>query len=83
MEVYSWAWIPLVSFLFIGAFMALNLVVAMICDSMTALEEGNIDLDKLSSEEYTLYVLEWISKQLQVLNSIMLSLFQVSQYSSY
>ena len=82
MEVYTWAWLPLLFFLFVGAFMALNLVVAMICDSMTALEE-EIDIENLSEEEYSIFVVEWLSSQLQLLNTVMLSLFQVRLFTSF
>lgn len=79
MEKYSWAWFPLVSFTLVGSFLALNLCVAMICDSLTALEDNDdaFEVDKLSAEEYSMYVLGWLSNQLKQLNSILVSLFEV------
>jgi len=75
-EVYPWAWVPLVFFAFVGSFFALNLVVAMICDSMSALEgKDEIDFEK---EDFHMVIVSRLRSQLFILNNALIDLFQVS-----
>lgn len=39
MEVYSWAWLPFISFVIITGFVVVNLIIAVICDAIAALRE--------------------------------------------
>jgi len=34
MDIYWWAWIPLLSFIIISGFIVVNLIIAVICESM-------------------------------------------------
>ena len=43
MQVYSWAWIPFVSFVLISSFIVINLVIAVICDAVGETQKTEID----------------------------------------
>lgn len=39
MTVYSWAWAPFIAFVIITGFVVVNLIIAVICDAVSALED--------------------------------------------
>jgi 5-bromo-4-chloroindolyl phosphate hydrolysis protein len=43
MAVYSWAWIPIVSFILLSAFIVVNLVIAVICDAISEYQRKDIE----------------------------------------
>lgn len=63
MDVYSWAWLPFISFVIITGFVVVNLIIAVICDAISALRddekaklhgtyEGSEEEDGGSSNDY-------------------------------
>lgn len=58
MAVYSWAWIPFISFVIITGFIVVNLIIAVICDAISALNdvekaklEGQFDTHKSDPDD--------------------------------
>lgn len=45
MKIYSWAWLPFVCFVMITSFIVFNLIIAVICDAVAVLHEGEEDGD--------------------------------------
>jgi len=43
MKFKSWAWVPFVAFIIISGFTVINLVIAVICDSISDLHEEDLD----------------------------------------
>lgn len=41
MQVYSWAWIPMMTFVLISSFIVINLVIAVICDAVAKLHSND------------------------------------------
>ena len=39
MAVYAWAWLPFIAFVIITGFVVVNLIIAVICDAVSALED--------------------------------------------
>ena len=39
MDVHSWAWLPFITFVVITGFVVVNLIIAVICDAISALRE--------------------------------------------
>ena len=39
MAVYSWAWLPFIAFVIITGFIVVNLIIAVICDAISALND--------------------------------------------
>ena len=39
MRVYSWAWLPFIAFVIITGFIVVNLIIAVICDAISALND--------------------------------------------
>eukprot|EP00527_Entomoneis_sp_CCMP2396_P003746 CAMPEP_0198141178 /NCGR_PEP_ID=MMETSP1443-20131203/4217_1 /TAXON_ID=186043 /ORGANISM="Entomoneis sp., Strain CCMP2396" /LENGTH=401 /DNA_ID=CAMNT_0043803829 /DNA_START=68 /DNA_END=1273 /DNA_ORIENTATION=+ len=39
MKVYAWAWLPFIAFVIITGFVVVNLIIAVICDAVSALED--------------------------------------------
>ena len=39
MAVYAWAWLPFITFVIITGFVVVNLIIAVICDAVSALED--------------------------------------------
>lgn len=39
MDVYSWAWLPFIAFVIITGFVVVNLIIAVICDAISALRD--------------------------------------------
>ena len=51
MVIYPWAWLPFVSFVLASSFIIVNLIIAVICDAISALEvEDKAKLHGLSRE---------------------------------
>jgi len=51
---HSWAWLPVISFIFISSFIMLNLVIAVLCDSLaqeSENEDGEEDTEEDSEED--------------------------------
>jgi hypothetical protein len=40
-NVYSWAWFPFISFVIISGFIVVNLIIAVICDAISALHKDD------------------------------------------
>lgn len=58
MAVYSWAWMPFIAFVIITGFIVVNLIIAVICDAISALNddekaklEGGYDAKDHETEE--------------------------------
>jgi hypothetical protein len=43
MAVYPWAWIPIISFILLSAFVVVNLVIAVICDAISDYQHKEIE----------------------------------------
>mmetsp|Transcript_781 Transcript_781/g.1226 ORF Transcript_781/g.1226 Transcript_781/m.1226 type:complete len:562 (+) Transcript_781:2-1687(+) len=43
MAVYAWAWMPFTAYVVISAFVIFNLIIAVICDAVAALDDDNQD----------------------------------------
>jgi len=43
MAVYPWAWIPIISFILLSAFIVVNLVIAVICDAISEYQHKDIE----------------------------------------
>lgn len=39
MKVYPWAWLPFITFVILTSFVVVNLIIAVICDSIAALRD--------------------------------------------
>ena len=58
MDVYSWAWLPFITFVIITGFVVVNLIIAVICDAISALHDdekaklhGTFEDEEGSSEQ--------------------------------
>jgi voltage-gated sodium channel len=51
MKVYPWAWLPFVVFIIITSFVVVNLIIAVICDAISALHDD--DKAKLHGQQTT------------------------------
>lgn len=58
MAVYQWAWLPFISFVIITGFIVVNLIIAVICDAISALNddekaklEGQFDTKKETEDD--------------------------------
>jgi len=74
MAVYSWAWLPFIVFVIITGFVVVNLIIAVICDAISALHEdekaklhGQYEEDAHHSEEEHPALKEDVRDQLNML----------------
>ena len=65
MAVYSWAWLPFITFVVISSFIIINLVIAVICDAVAELQRNELEAqvkrinsDMAEKEEISLIKLE-------------------------
>eukprot|EP00980_Cylindrotheca_fusiformis_P030255 scaffold24612_cov132-Cylindrotheca_fusiformis.AAC.4 len=91
MDVYSWAWVPIVSYVIISGFVVVNLIIAVICDAISALNsddkaklEGNYEEDSdLDSNSQGLEIraqLDSLEQQLEDLTRIQARAFHTLSY---
>ena len=87
---YSWAWLPLILFVIISGFIVVNLIVAVICDAIGALDEkekakfhGHANGNNSDSEMTNLKLrdqLEMIEDQIGDLTRVQARTFHTLQY---
>jgi hypothetical protein len=91
MAVYSWAWIPIVAYVIISGFVVVNLIIAVICDAISALGsdekaklEGNYDEDSdLDSTSQALEIrsqMDSLEQQLEDLTRMQARTFHTLSY---
>jgi len=51
MAIYSWAWVPLIAYVVLTAFVVINLIIAVICDAISALNEEQEEKEGKALEE--------------------------------
>jgi hypothetical protein len=93
MDVYSWAWIPIITYVIISGFVVVNLIIAVICDAISALGsdekaklEGNYqensDLDSNSEAPEIRIQLDSLEEQVEDLRRIQERTFHSLSYLS-
>lgn len=91
MAVYSWAWIPIIAYVIVSGFVVVNLIIAVICDAISALGEedkaklqGNFDDDTESEDNSQVLEirsqLDSLEEQLEDLTRIQARTFHTLQY---
>ena len=92
--VYKWAWLPFIAFVIISGFIVVNLIIAVICDAISALHaddkakiQGNFhedrqnDTDEDSYEELEIREqLDGLEEQMEELTRIQAKAFHTLQY---
>jgi hypothetical protein len=88
--VYKWAWAPFISFVIISGFIVVNLIIAVICDAISALHKddkakfgGNYDDDTDESGSQQLEIreqLDCLEEQMEELTRIQARTFHTLQY---
>jgi hypothetical protein len=91
MVIHSWAWIPIVAYVIVSGFVVVNLIIAVICDAISALGSddkaklgGNYDEDSdLDSNSQGLEIrsqLDTLEQQLEDLTRIQTRAFHTLSY---
>ncbi|KAL3942326.1 MAG: hypothetical protein SGBAC_003460 [Bacillariaceae sp.] len=91
MDVHYWAWIPIVAYVIVSGFVVVNLIIAVICDAISALNsddkkmlEGNYEEDSdLDSNSQGLEIraqLDSLEQQMEDLTRIQSRSFHALQY---
>jgi hypothetical protein len=90
--VFTWAWVPFIAFVIISGFIVVNLIIAVICDAISALHaddkakiQGNFqddeDTDEASYEELEIREqLDGLEEQMEELTRIQAKAFHTLQY---
>ena len=90
----AWAWMPFVTFVIISGFIVVNLIIAVICDAISALkdddkarihgnfeEEANSDSEEVTSQELEIREqLDSLEFQMEELTRIQAQSFHTLQY---
>ena len=93
MQVFKWAWLPFIAFVIICGFIVVNLIIAVICDAISALHKddksklyGNFETEGTDSEESSYHELEireqlgCLEEQMEELTRIQAKTFHTLQY---
>jgi hypothetical protein len=92
MHVFKWAWLPFIAFVVISGFIVVNLIIAVICDAISALHKddkakllGNFETEGSDSEGsyHELEIreqLDCLEEQMEELTRIQAKTFHTLQY---
>lgn len=89
-RVYKWAWAPFIAFVIISGFIVVNLIIAVICDAISALHKddkmklgGTYDDDTDDSDSQEMEIreqLDCLEEQMEKLTRIQARTFHTLQY---
>lgn len=94
-RVYKWAWLPFIAFVIISGFIVVNLIIAVICDAISALHkddkakihgtfeggDGGTDSENESSQQLEIREqLDSLEEQMEELTRIQAKTFHTLQY---
>jgi hypothetical protein len=93
MHVFKWAWLPFIAFVIISGFIVVNLIIAVICDAISALHKddkaklhGNFETEGTDSDGSSYHELEIreqldrLEEQMEELTRIQAKTFHTLQY---